>query len=215
MLKVDIPCNDMSRDEVAVHLNVLCPSMEDGVSSKMDTTEIVVVVQDWIVDGYVQIVVPLYSACMLERAKRGLFLLLHDMVISFQFLCNVIVYFLVMHAQILSMVWIKKCNNTPIIDKLAPSFPPHHLVDALIDRKVYQTEDLPSCTMYACKCMYVCMYGCVCMYVCVYVSMYVCMHACMHALCMYVRTYVSILPSPIQFFEFCAIVYLLVIVHCH
>ena len=140
---------------------------------------------------------------------------MNDVVTSFQFLCNVIVYFLVMHAQILSMVWIKKCNNTPIIDKLAPSFPPHHLVDALIDRKVYQTEDLPSCTMYACKCMYVCMYGCVCMYVCVYVSMYVCMHACMHALCMYVRTYVSILPSPIQFFEFCAIVYLLVIVHCH
>ena len=45
MLRVDIPCNDMSRDEVAVHLNVLCPSMEDGVSSKMDIVEIVVVEQ--------------------------------------------------------------------------------------------------------------------------------------------------------------------------
>ena len=56
MLKVDIPYKDTFSDEVVVHLNVLCPSMEDGVSSKMDTVEIVAVEQDWIADGDVQIV---------------------------------------------------------------------------------------------------------------------------------------------------------------
>ena len=67
--KVYIPCKNKFSYEVVVHLNVLCPNMEDGVSSKMDTTEIVVVVQDWIVDGYVQIATPLYSASMLKEGK--------------------------------------------------------------------------------------------------------------------------------------------------
>ena len=69
VLKVDIPYKNTFSDELVVHLNVLCPNMEDGVSSKMDTTEIVVVVQDWIVDGYVQIATPLYSASMLKEGK--------------------------------------------------------------------------------------------------------------------------------------------------
>ena len=37
VLKVDIPCKDTFSDEVVVHLNVLCSSMEDGVLSKMCT----------------------------------------------------------------------------------------------------------------------------------------------------------------------------------
>ena len=57
VLKVDIPYKDTFLDEVVVYLNVLCPSMEDGVSSKMDTTEIVAVEQVWIVDGDAQILV--------------------------------------------------------------------------------------------------------------------------------------------------------------
>ena len=55
MLKVDIPYKDTISDEVVVHLNVLCPSVEDMVLSKMDTTEIVAVEQDWIVDGDIHI----------------------------------------------------------------------------------------------------------------------------------------------------------------
>ena len=35
MLKVHIPRKDILLDEMVVHLNVLCPSMEDEVSSKM------------------------------------------------------------------------------------------------------------------------------------------------------------------------------------
>ena len=45
VLKVNILRKDTFLDEVVVHLNVLCSSMEDGGSSKMDTTEIVVVEQ--------------------------------------------------------------------------------------------------------------------------------------------------------------------------
>ena len=43
VLKVDIPYKDMFSNEVVMHLNELCSSMEDRVLSKMDTTEIVVV----------------------------------------------------------------------------------------------------------------------------------------------------------------------------
>ena len=45
VLKVDIPSKNTFSDELVVHLNVLCLSMEDGVSSKMDIVEIVVVEQ--------------------------------------------------------------------------------------------------------------------------------------------------------------------------
>ena len=55
MLKVDIPHKDMLSNEKVVHLDVLCPSMEDKVSSKMYTTEIVVVDQGWVVDGDVHV----------------------------------------------------------------------------------------------------------------------------------------------------------------
>ena len=55
MSKVDIPCDDPIPNEVVVHLDVLCPSMEDKVSSKMYTTEIVVVDQGWVVDGDVHV----------------------------------------------------------------------------------------------------------------------------------------------------------------
>ena len=54
----------MFSDEVVMHLNVLFPSVKDKVSSKMDTTEIVVVEQDWIVDGGTQILkYPLKPYC--------------------------------------------------------------------------------------------------------------------------------------------------------
>ena len=55
MSKIDIPYNDPFPNEVVVHLNVLCLSVEDMVSSKMDTSEIVAAEQDWIIDGDVQI----------------------------------------------------------------------------------------------------------------------------------------------------------------
>ena len=92
-MKVNIPCKNTFSDEVVVHLNVLCLSMKDEVSTKMDTVEIVVVEQDWIVDGDVQILKtyplkpygftcshhqPLYSASMLKRATIGCFLLLYN-----------------------------------------------------------------------------------------------------------------------------------------
>ena len=54
-MKVNIPCKNTFSDEVVVHLNVLCLSVEDMVSSKMDTSEIVAAEQDWIIDGDVQI----------------------------------------------------------------------------------------------------------------------------------------------------------------
>ena len=38
-------------DEVIEHYDVLCPSIEDRVLSKMDTIEIVTIDQDWVVDG--------------------------------------------------------------------------------------------------------------------------------------------------------------------
>ena len=42
--------------------------------------------------------------------------------------------------------------------------------------------------------MYVCVY--VYMYVCIYVIMYVCMYVCMYiCICMYVRTYLYIMPN--------------------
>ena len=53
--KVYIPCKNKFSYEVVVHLNVLCPSMEDGVSSKMDTVEIVAVGKDWIIEDDIQI----------------------------------------------------------------------------------------------------------------------------------------------------------------
>ena len=55
VLKVDIPSKNTFSDELVVHLNVLCLSMEDGVLSKMDIVEVVIVEQDWIVDGDIQI----------------------------------------------------------------------------------------------------------------------------------------------------------------
>mgnify|MGYP007117639174 CR=1 FL=1 len=43
MLKIDIPCNGMFSDEVVVHLDVLCPSMEYRVPSQVDVAKIVAV----------------------------------------------------------------------------------------------------------------------------------------------------------------------------
>ena len=88
MFKVDIPCKNTFSDEVVVHLNVLCPSVEDRVSSKMDTTDIVAIEQDWIVDGDVQILkyplepygficshhrAPLFGLCARKSNNRLLF----------------------------------------------------------------------------------------------------------------------------------------------
>ena len=89
VLKVNILRKDTFLDEVVVHLNVLCSSMEDGDSSKMDTTEIVAVEQVWIVDGDVQILVkyplepydftcshncaPVFGLCALKCDNRLLF----------------------------------------------------------------------------------------------------------------------------------------------
>ena len=51
VLKVDIPHKDTFSSEVVMHLNLLTPSMEYRIPSKMDIVEIVAVDQDWIVDG--------------------------------------------------------------------------------------------------------------------------------------------------------------------
>ena len=56
MLKGKIPRKDMFSDEMVGHVDVLCLSMENRVSSKMDTiVEIVVVDKDSVVDGDVHI----------------------------------------------------------------------------------------------------------------------------------------------------------------
>ena len=88
VLKVDIPCKDTFSIEVVVHLNVLYPSMEDGVSNKMNTFEIVTVEQDWTVDGEVQILkyplepydftycnnrAPVFDLCAQQCNNRPLF----------------------------------------------------------------------------------------------------------------------------------------------
>ena len=41
VLKVDIPCKDTFSDEVVVHLDVLSPSMEEGVSNEMNVVKVV------------------------------------------------------------------------------------------------------------------------------------------------------------------------------
>ena len=51
MSKVDIPCDDPIPNEVVVHLNVLCPSMEYRVPSQGDAAKIVLVDQNSIVHG--------------------------------------------------------------------------------------------------------------------------------------------------------------------
>ena len=55
VLKVNIPCKDTFSDEVVVHFYMLCLSMEDEGSSKMDIAEIVTVEKDWIDDGDIKI----------------------------------------------------------------------------------------------------------------------------------------------------------------
>ena len=72
MLKVDIPRNATLPDEVVVHLDVLCPSMEYRIPSKMDVVEIVTIDEDWVIDGDIRVfqnpLKPYNFTCSHDRA---------------------------------------------------------------------------------------------------------------------------------------------------